>query len=1051
MTRPGARGATLRALLVLTGYVAFLVGSPVLLAWLTRLAPDLTLHWPLIDTGVFAPPVFVQLEHWWTHDTWPQLLLDFEDGDLVLWMVALTGWATWIVLICSTLYELAVCLRLGAAYAHQRLSGIGLRAWISGAVTTVLIGLAPGTAHATGPPRQPITATAPQHPDRARGDADHPVGPAIRESLTVGGVADPHAPRRPDPFVLDADVRPELPRYTVVPGDTLWDLARRYLGDPRRYRDITGLNVDRLPGGGSPLRPGWVLLLPADATGLPRWGEPLPAGTTWVTVARGDTLSSIAERHLGNGDDWTVLWQLNDHRRQPDGRVLRDPNLLLPGWRVAVPPSTADTGHTSDTPLTDPFSPPQGLVPAPPAGDATSASPPTTHDRSSMPSGAPMPTPSMSVQLPSGGLAALGLAVAVAVAVEVLRRRRRHTRDIPADEDDDAVEVVPPLPQTLRFLHRAGTTTRSSNREDGETTEHGLPVGARWPPDPVFVTGYDPAGQPRQLDLAAVAGLGLTGAGAAGVVRGVLATELLARYHQPTEIYLLDDTTRRTVAGMPHLGEGDTDQVPQPDSLALAGIAGFHLVTSDAHQHRVLAGLEAELARRARLIAEANTPVEAAEREDAQELSSDWAALRHAYPDLRLPTIVVLATPATGEDTSEVTGRLAAVCDQGRSMGIHGLLLGPWPTEIDLDAQATVTATAGGGSNILLGTRLQQLTPGEFRELAELARTLRTPGQSTPDTPADDTESTTPASAPLQPDTAPPATSTETTGGMVGATATRTAFPAAATDRETTEDPTNAKNAAAVQEPARVVDEAPVARLQLLGAMRLHVAGRDVAGLRSLSWELLAYLGTHPDGATPGLLEDELLADRHSGNPRNLLQKAVSHARTLLREATGGQPADFLTTRGGRYHLDHDHLTCDVLELHRVLHAARTSRDDDARQHAREHLAQLCQAGPPLPDAGYHWAEEVRQYLTSRVLPVLRTQATTLADTDPETALDILEIATTWEPYAESLYRDTIALHQRLGHPEAAQATYRLLTTRLADIDRTPENTTHAFLTHTAT
>jgi nucleoid-associated protein YgaU/DNA-binding SARP family transcriptional activator len=1053
------RSEKLRALLVLAGFLALLAGTPVLLAWLTRQAPDLAVHWPAIDTGIFAPPVLVQLEHWWSQDTWPQLVFGFEDGNLIVWMVALAGWACWIVLVWHTLAELVVCVRLGVAYAHQRLAGIGPRAWISGAVTTVLIGLSPGTAHAAGPARQPSAATAPRHPGTVRGEPGE-LGAADRESLTAGGVADPQAPRQSDPFVLDADVRPELPRYTVVPGDTLWDLARRYLGDPQRYRDILGLNADRLPSGGGVLWPGWVLLLPAEATGLPAQGDSLPAGTTWVTVARGDTLTSIAERHLGDREAWTVLWQLNDHRRQPDGRVLRDPNLLLPGWRVAVPPSTPDTDRTPDTPLTNPFPPQQAQAPAPPpSGSATPASPPTTRERPPTPSGAPAPTPGTGlVQLPSGGLAGLGLAVAVAAAVEVLRGRRRHIRDIPADEDDDVVEVVPPLPQALQILHRAGHTTRSPNRENGEddeAAEHGLPVRARWPPEPVFVTGYDPHGQPRQLDLAAVAGLGLTGAGAAGVVRGVLAAELLARYQQPTEIYLLDDTTPHTLAGTHHPGEADTDEDQhddrrQPDSPALAGIAGVHLATSDAHQHRMLAGLEAELTRRARLIAETNNPVEAAHREDERQPSPGWAALRRAQPDLHLPTIAVLATPAA-EDTSEVTGRLAAICDQGRSMGIHGLLLGAWPTEIDLDAQGTVTATAGAGSDILLGTRLQQLTAAEFREITELARTLRTPAQSTPDTPAQHTEGTMPASAPLQPDTAPPAASTETTGGMVGATATMTAFPATANDREATEDPTNAQSPAAVQAPARVVDEAPVARLQLLGAMRLHVAGRDVTGLRSLSWELLAYLGTHPDGASPGLLEDELLADRHSGNPRNLVQKAVSHARMLLREATGGRQADFITTRAGRYHLDHDHLTCDVLELHRVLHTARTSRDDEARRHAREHLAKLCRSGPPLPDAGYHWAEEVRQYLTSRVLPVLRALATTLADTDPESALEILETATIWEPYAESLYRDTIAIHQRLGHPEAAQATYRLLTARLADIDQAPENTTHSLVADMAT
>ncbi|WP_380175385.1 LysM peptidoglycan-binding domain-containing protein [Kineococcus sp. DHX-1] len=67
-----------------------------------------------------------------------------------------------------------------------------------------------------------------------------------------------------------------LVAYVVQPPqgrhhDCLWDIAERTLGDPLRYREVFELNRDRVQADGSRLvdadlvRPGWTLLLPADA------------------------------------------------------------------------------------------------------------------------------------------------------------------------------------------------------------------------------------------------------------------------------------------------------------------------------------------------------------------------------------------------------------------------------------------------------------------------------------------------------------------------------------------------------------------------------------------------------------------------------------------------------------------------------------------------------------------------------------------------------------------------------------------------------------------
>jgi nucleoid-associated protein YgaU len=63
--------------------------------------------------------------------------------------------------------------------------------------------------------------------------------------------------------------------YVVQPGDTLWALAARYLGNPLRYQELFALNrgISQIDGftlvDPNLIYPGMKLLLPADATGLP--------------------------------------------------------------------------------------------------------------------------------------------------------------------------------------------------------------------------------------------------------------------------------------------------------------------------------------------------------------------------------------------------------------------------------------------------------------------------------------------------------------------------------------------------------------------------------------------------------------------------------------------------------------------------------------------------------------------------------------------------------------------------------------------------------------
>jgi len=61
-----------------------------------------------------------------------------------------------------------------------------------------------------------------------------------------------------------------------------------------------------------------------------------------VTVARGDTLWDLAERHLGSGHRYTEIRDLNLGRAQPDGRALTDAHWIYPGWRLLLPADAVD-------------------------------------------------------------------------------------------------------------------------------------------------------------------------------------------------------------------------------------------------------------------------------------------------------------------------------------------------------------------------------------------------------------------------------------------------------------------------------------------------------------------------------------------------------------------------------------------------------------------------------------------------------------------------------------------------------------------------------------
>ena len=92
-----------------------------------------------------------------------------------------------------------------------------------------------------------------------------------------------------------------LRTYTVQSGDTLSGIAQQQLGDASRWPEIFLLNRSiRHP---DRISPGQVLTLPDDT--------PTQPPPRLYIVRRGDTLSGIARRELGDASRWREIFERN--------------------------------------------------------------------------------------------------------------------------------------------------------------------------------------------------------------------------------------------------------------------------------------------------------------------------------------------------------------------------------------------------------------------------------------------------------------------------------------------------------------------------------------------------------------------------------------------------------------------------------------------------------------------------------------------------------------------------------------------------------------------
>jgi LysM repeat protein len=103
---------------------------------------------------------------------------------------------------------------------------------------------------------------------------------------------------------------PKIIRYTVKKGDTLATIARRFLGDHRRYRVLASLN--RLDPSQS-LSVGGIMKIPIEIPHI---------------IKRGESLAIIANRYYGDPDTFSLIASYN---------FMTDPQAIKPGTVILIP------------------------------------------------------------------------------------------------------------------------------------------------------------------------------------------------------------------------------------------------------------------------------------------------------------------------------------------------------------------------------------------------------------------------------------------------------------------------------------------------------------------------------------------------------------------------------------------------------------------------------------------------------------------------------------------------------------------------------------------
>jgi DNA-binding SARP family transcriptional activator/LysM repeat protein len=742
-------------------------------------------------------------------------------------------------------------------------------------------------------------------------------------------------------------------------------------------------------------------------TAAPTQVDAVGSTQTYV-VQRGDTLWGIAEHQLGDPLRWSEIFQLNAGRPQPGGRTLADPNWIDPGWTLILP---AGAGSITATPV-----PPSVLAaptPAPSSTPASAPSAPTPNSSSTNPvpavstngrvqrtatsvgTGANGRTESSSVvtssanpvRLLSGSVLGASFAAGVLSAVALGRLRRRHAYRYSTPQS--GVDLIPDPPRpTLRELvsHYAPPIDGDDAIDVDEPSESENPrspyLDSDCHLDPGRVDIGVRSGATVTIDVTELSGIALVGSATDDIVRSVIASLLVRAGPGAAEVIVADELSDHL---FPHL----------PPVEAIRRVRGADDVAR---------ALEAEMVVRLRRL-------DAAEADDA-------AAFRAQNPENPLPLLVALLTDLLGESL----GRWTAILEGATRLGIAVLFLGPNPlakgrlvadldgifaveerADLDLCLSGTEGFTLSGAEAVeLLSAVIESQRDGDSEEERaddkKFGQQINV-GESEPTPPADRT----PAGRPRSP-------------SLVGQH-----WPQDLLEQD--------------RSPRPIV-------VQLFGPYGITAHGEAVTtGLRRRAKALLAWYLVNPEGATGDEAVEALWPEIAPDRVHDQFWHAYGDLKTRFR-GPGGETLEVLTKTGEHYRPSLVEISCDLWQFQRCLDRAAHA-DDDQEASTALRGAVGAYAGDLLAGSDFPWIEPVRQDLHRRCLDAhLRLAEIENQSGHSERALSVLEEAIELDRYAEEPYRRIMTLQAACSRPDTVTATWRLLQSRLGDLDLEVEEAT---------
>ncbi|MEU5308799.1 BTAD domain-containing putative transcriptional regulator [Streptomyces sp. NPDC021562] len=722
------------------------------------------------------------------------------------------------------------------------------------------------------------------------------------------------------------------------------------------------------------------------------------------TVVAGDTLWDIAATHLDDPVKWPRIYTLNKDRVQPDGGRLTDPDLILPGWRLAIPvaetvtlspaPPTVPAPSVPDTPKTPdkPTAPREAAPHSAQKGDA---------DRRRADAQRHAERGAVAVSVGEASLIGITTAAGLLAALRYVRVHRNRSCRLGTDVHEP--ELSPVVEKATRAAREAALPRTP--------TDPDMLVTRRTPPQPPKPAQAVTIGQADDTEIALDAlaydgGCDWSGPGAEAATRALLCGILTAAERQRPQEPLLravvpKELTDRLLPGLPSQFTALTQATDTAHAIKLAE---EHLIAHARHRQQTQEpGLEAAVSGH----------------------DGDPEEQHGAGPGI----LLLLATPEPAH-----TGQFQALATRTDPDALLVLTLDtalPGTTRWHIAADGatnlpTRTSSRAARASWTDELRLFQITAEAARDVIEVVLAAHGQRPRLRVIPAERTETL-----------APPA------GEPAEADEDNDAEPAA---------PASLTRSAESHESRRPEQRKPI-RLHVLGPVTLYARGSDDpvgVNLRAEAREFLALLAAHPAGLLAADIAENLRLDGDiEQNARELknLRRAV---RRALRAATGITQQEFVLLQGELHKLHPELVETDLADFTATLNRISAAGDpstqlSSVREALRHYRGVFVHGGDHL------WADGIREHLATKAADaVLRLahHAEHAGDThQTDAALTALEHVMALHPDHEQLYQHAIRLYQAAGRHDAARHTYTRLQRHLADLGLEPEPATQALIT----